>query len=74
VGKAGTTSLIISQKLGALGPALHGRKVAIWLSPSSFLTPAVRPEFYAGNFSLPAASDTLFGNALRRSSLDRAHR
>jgi len=30
VGKAGTTSLIISQKLGALGPALHGRKVAIW--------------------------------------------
>jgi D-alanine transfer protein len=64
VGKAGTTSLIILQKLGALGSALHGRKVAISLSPSSFLTPAVRPEFYAGNFSLAAASGTLFGNAL----------
>jgi D-alanine transfer protein len=64
VGKAGTTSLIILQKLGALGSALHGRKVAISLSPSSFLTPAVRPEFYAGNFSLPAASGTLFGKGL----------
>jgi poly-D-alanine transfer protein DltD len=37
VGKAGTTSLIVLQKLGALGSALHGRKVAISLSPSSFL-------------------------------------
>jgi D-alanine transfer protein len=64
VGKAGTTSLIVLQKLGALGSALHGRKVAISLSPSSFLTPAVRPDFYAGNFSLPAAGGTLFGNAL----------
>jgi D-alanine transfer protein len=64
VGKAGTTSLIVLQKLGALGSALHGRKVAISVSPSSFLTPAVRPEFYAGNFSLPAASGALFGNAL----------
>ncbi len=64
IGKAGTTSLIVLQKLGALGSALHGRKVAISLSPSSFLTPALRPDFYAGNFSLPAASGTLFGNAL----------
>src|SRR5213080_234969 len=64
VGKAGTASLIVLQKLGALGSALHGRKVAISLSPSSFLTPALRPDFYAGNFSLPAASGTLFGNAL----------
>jgi D-alanine transfer protein len=64
VGKAGTTSLIILQKFGALGSDLHGRKVAVSLSASSFLTPAVRPEFYAGNFSLPAASGTLFGNAL----------
>lgn len=64
VGKAGTTSLIVLQKLSALGSALRGRKVAILLSPSSFLTPAVRPDFYAGNFSLPAASGTLFGNAL----------
>src|SRR6266478_7284178 len=64
VGKAGTTSLIILQKLGALGSVLHGRKIAISVSPSSFLTPTVRPEFYDGNFSLPAANGILFGNAL----------
>src|SRR5437667_9664882 len=64
VGKAGTTSLIILQKLGALGSAFRGRTVAISLSPSSFLTSAVKPDFYAGNFSLASASGTLFGNAL----------
>src|SRR5215472_4221191 len=64
VGKAGTTSLIILQKLGALGSELRGRKIAISLSASSFLTPAVRPDFYAGNFSLMAASNILFGNAI----------
>src|SRR4029077_18533552 len=64
VGKAGTTSLIILQKLGALGSELRGRKVAISLSASSFFASAVRPEFYAGNFSLPAASGILFGDAI----------
>jgi D-alanine transfer protein len=64
VGRASTTSLIILQKLGALGSELHDRKVAILLSPSSFLTPAVSPYSYAGNFSLPAASGVLFGDAL----------
>src|SRR5438874_3776172 len=64
VGKAGTTSLIILQKLAALGSELRGRKVVISLSASSFLTPALRPEFYAGNFSLPAASGILFGDGI----------
>jgi D-alanine transfer protein len=64
VGKGGTTSLIILQKLGALGSELRGRKVAISLSASSFFTPGTRPEFYAGNFSLPAASGILFGNGI----------
>src|SRR5215468_10853781 len=64
VGKAGATSLIILQKLGALGSELRGRKVAISLSASSFLTPAVRPDFYAGNFSSMVASNILFGNAI----------
>ena len=64
IGKAGTTSLIILQKLGALGSDLRGRKVAISLSASSFFAPAVRRDFYAGNFSLPAASGILFGNAI----------
>lgn len=64
VGKAGTNSLIILQKLSALGSDLRDRKVVISLSPSSFLTPAVSPYSYAGNFSLPAASGVLFGGAL----------
>lgn len=66
VGRAGTTSLIILQKVGALGADLRGRKVAISLSPSFFLTPALSPYTYAGNFSLTAASGLLFGNALSR--------
>ncbi|HXX42649.1 MAG TPA: D-alanyl-lipoteichoic acid biosynthesis protein DltD [Chthoniobacterales bacterium] len=64
VGKAGTTSLIILQKVGALGGDLRGRKIAISLSPSSFSTPAVSPHAYAANFSLGAASGLLFGSAL----------
>jgi len=64
VGKAGTTSLIILQKLGALGSELRDRKVAISLSATSFLTPTVRSETYAGNFSLPAASGILFSNVI----------
>jgi len=64
VGKAGTTSLIILQKLAALGSELRGRKVVVSLSASSFLTPVIRPEYYAGNFSLPAASGLLFGDAI----------
>ncbi|MGA7275903.1 MAG: D-alanyl-lipoteichoic acid biosynthesis protein DltD [Candidatus Udaeobacter sp.] len=64
VGKAGTTSLTILQKLGALGSELRGKKVAISLSASSFLTPVVRPDFYAGNFSLPAANGLVFGDSI----------
>src|SRR5215469_7473889 len=64
VGKGGATSLIILQKLGALGADLRGRKVAISLSASSFLRPAARPDYYAGNFSVMAASNILFGNAI----------
>src|SRR5258707_7278665 len=64
VGKAGTTSLIILQKLVALGSELRGRKIAISLSASSLLTPVLRPEVYAGDFSLAAASSTLIGDGL----------
>src|SRR5215472_14312151 len=64
VGRPGTTSLIILQKLGALGRDLRGRKVAISLSPSWFLRPSIRPDFYAGSFSLPAASRILFSHAV----------
>src|SRR2546426_8313788 len=64
VGKAGTTSLIILQKLAALGSELRDRKVAIWLSPSWFFPPAVNPDAYAASFSLPAANGILFSDVL----------
>ena len=64
VGTVGATSLIILQKIGALGSDLHGRKVAVSLSPVWFLTPATRADWYDGNFSLLAASEMTFGNAL----------
>src|SRR5260370_20657527 len=63
-GKGGDTSLVILEKVVGLGTELGGRKVAISLSASSFLTAGVRPEFYAGNFSLPAANGILFGDAI----------
>ena len=37
VGKAGATSLILLQKIAAMGPVVRGRQVAISLSPSWFL-------------------------------------
>src|SRR5215469_7019780 len=64
VGTVGATSLIILQKIGALGSDLHGRKVAVSLSPVWFLMPTTRADWYGGNFSLLAASEMTFGNAL----------
>ena len=64
VGKPGATSIVILQKLAALGPELHGRKVAISLSPSWFLVPVIEPYMYKGNFSLFSASQLTFGDAL----------
>ncbi len=64
VGKAGATSLVILQKLAAVGPELRGRKVAISLSPSWFAQTDVEPHHYAGNFSIEQASAVAFSTAL----------
>ncbi len=64
VGKPGTISVIILQKLGALGLDLRGKKLAISLSPSSFLTFATNADWYEGSFSLFAANEMVFGSAL----------
>lgn len=64
IGKPGATSMVILQKLAALGPELRGKRVAISLSPSWFLVPVVEPYMYKGNFSLFAASQLAFGDAL----------
>jgi D-alanine transfer protein len=65
VGTGGANTLTMLQKIGALGSALRGKKVAVSLSPGWFLNPG--PEWmegYKGNFSLMAASEMVFGTAL----------
>ncbi len=56
VGNGGTSSLIILQKVGALGSDLRGKKIAVSLSPTWFFVRATRWNAYEGNFSLLAAS------------------
>jgi D-alanine transfer protein len=65
MGMAGTTCLIMLQKLAAVGPAIHGRKVVISLTPFWFFErPAARPEAYVGNFSDLHAGDLAFSTEL----------
>jgi D-alanine transfer protein len=64
VGKAGTTSLVVLQKLVALGTDLHGRKLAFSISPSWFSTREIEPHQYAGNFSLEQATSVAFSTKL----------
>jgi len=65
VGAGGANSLIMLQKIGALGSDLRGKKVAISLSPGWFLNPGPGwLQGYKGNFSRMAASEMAFGTAL----------
>ena len=64
VGTVGATSLIILQKIAALGSDLRGRRLAVSISPVWFLMPATRADWYEGNFSLLAASELTFGSAV----------
>ena len=64
VGTVGTTSLVILQKIAALGPDLRGRRLAISLSPVWFLMPVTNVDWYEGNFSPLAASELTFGSAV----------
>jgi D-alanine transfer protein len=65
VGAGGANSLIMLQKIGALGSTLRGKKLAISLSPGWFVKPGPGwMEGYKGNFSLMAASEIVFGTAL----------
>lgn len=59
VGKIGTTSLIILQKLAALGEAAHDRPVAISVSPTWFFTDEPAEHPYRGNFSKQQALGAL---------------
>ncbi len=64
VGKAGTTPLIMMQKLASLGEVTRGRRIAIAVSPAWFF-PATNPDHaYAGNFSRQQAFAALVNPAL----------
>ena len=64
VGKAGTTPLIVLQKIAALGNVTQGKRVAISLSPSWFFTDAPPERPYAGNFSRQQAFSALLNPQL----------
>jgi D-alanine transfer protein len=65
IGKAGSTCLIILQKIAAAGPALEGRKVVISLSPFWFFDRLTAwPKQYIGNFSDLHAGEMAFNTFL----------
>ncbi len=64
VGKEGTSSLAILQKVAAVGADLHGRKVALSLSPSFFFEEQLDPTWYSGNFSALQAGELVFSGEL----------
>jgi len=64
IGGGGANPLIMLQKVGALGSALHGKKLAFSLSPGWFCNANPGTQGYKGNFSPMAATEMVFGTAL----------
>jgi D-alanine transfer protein len=64
VAKAGSASLILLQKLAAVGSDLRGKKVAISLSPTWFFHKSVSAAYYNGNFSLLHAGELIYSRHL----------
>jgi D-alanine transfer protein len=64
VGKPGTTSLAILQKIAAVGPDIRGRKVAFSISPGFYFYEQFDPKYYEGNFSELLANELAFSTTL----------
>jgi D-alanine transfer protein len=64
VGSGGANPLIMLQKVGAIGSALRGKRLAFSLSPGWFCTVKPGIQGYKGNFSPMAATEMVFGTAL----------
>lgn len=62
IGKAGTTSLAHTQKLGSVDGVLQNKKVVISLSPSFFLNQDVNREYLIGNSSVLQIKNLLLNN------------
>ena len=66
VGKPGTTSLSILQKVAAVGDEVKGRKLACSISPGYFFCEVFDPTYYEGNFSELQALELVFTSRLSR--------
>ena len=64
VGRGGATSLLILQKLAAVGDAARGKQVVIILSPTWFLKPSVGHKEVAANLAGSQLSGWLFDGNL----------
>lgn len=64
VGKPGTTSLAVLQKIAAVGTEVCNRKLAYSISPGWFLSEVWDPSWYEGNFSPMQALETAFSRDL----------
>jgi D-alanine transfer protein len=64
VGKPGTTSLAILQKVAGVGAGVRGKKLAFSISPGWFFTEIFDPSFYEGNFSEMQANELAFSAEL----------
>jgi D-alanine transfer protein len=64
VGKPGTTSLAVLQKVAAVGESIRGKKVAYSISPGWFLSETVDMNYYVGNFSPLQAMELAFSTDL----------
>ena len=64
VGGGGANPLTMLQKVGALGSALRGKRLAFSLSPGWFCNAKPGTQGYKGNFSPMAATEMVFGTAL----------
>ena len=64
IGRGGATCLLIAQKLAAVGGALQGKKVVVFLSSTWFLVPGVSEDAVATNLSVSQSSAWIFGGSL----------
>lgn len=71
VGAAGNTSLLMAEKIAALGSATRGKKVVLLVSYTWFRRPAVPPDHYAGNFSPYQAMSILTSPDLTDAMIER---
>ena len=60
VANLGAASLTMAQDLAALGPDLHGKKIVISFSPTTFTMSELPQDYYAGNFSPLHAYEMIF--------------